>query len=334
METEHNIRLTSAEMSYLWTTYQADTMSICMVNHFLQHIDDMEIKRVATHALDISQQHVEIIRQIFTDEAIQIPQAFGDQDVNLKAKRLFSDDFYLQYIKHMSKGGLATFSRALPNIYRQDILSFFSKCMTSTMELNNEVTQLLLEKGIAVRPPYIPSPKGVDFVQKQSFMLEGLGNGRALTGIEISDLYSNIQTNQLGVALATGFSQVVESNKVRKYILRGKDIALKHIKVFSDYLSYNSLPVPTSLAQGITESKESPFSDKLIMYHFSLMMYSGIGNYGVAISESQKSDLAIDYSRLLTETLKYAEDGVNIMIANKWLEKPPTASNRKDLAKD
>jgi hypothetical protein len=64
------------------------------------------------------------------------------------------------------------------------------------------------------------------------------------------------------------------------------------------------------------------------------MIYAGIGNYGIAISESQRSDMVIDYSRLNAEILKYSEDGVNIMIANKWLEQPPLSLNREDLAKD
>ncbi|MCC3355650.1 DUF3231 family protein [Bacillus sp. REN16] len=59
---------------------------------------------------------------------------------------------------------------------------------------------------MAVRPPYIPYPKEIEYIQKQYFVLEGLGNGRPLTGIEIANLYGNIQTNQLGAGLATAFS--------------------------------------------------------------------------------------------------------------------------------
>lgn len=331
METKH-IPLTATEITFLWTTYQADSMSICVFRYFLQNVNDDEISKLVTHALDISQQHVEMIREIMSKEDMQIPLAFTKEDVNLKAKRLFSDEFYIIYLKNMVKGGLANYSRVLPNIYRNDILSYITKSIASTVDLNNQVTNVLLEKGFSVRPPTIPVPKDIEFVQKQSFMLEGLGNGRPLTGLEVSSLYSNSQTNHLGVALATAFTQVVESEKVRAFILRGKNIALKHIRVFSDYLTYHSLSVPMSLNQGITDSTEPPFSDKLMTFHFSLMNYSGVGNYGVAISECQRSDLVIDYSRLMTEILKYAEDGVNIMIANEWLEKPPTAIDRKKLA--
>jgi hypothetical protein len=57
---------------------------------------------------------------------------------------------------------------------------------------------------------------------------------------------ANIQTNQLGSSLAIGFSQVAQSKKVKEFFIRGKEISLKHINVFSDYLTQNSLPVPMS----------------------------------------------------------------------------------------
>lgn len=70
-----------------------------------------------------------------------------------------------------------------------------------------------------------------------------------------------------------------------------------------------------------------------MMFHFSLMIYAGIGNFGVSIAETQRSDLVVDYSRLVAEVLKFSEDGVNIMIANEWLEQPPLSANRRDLSK-
>ena len=335
MEINHkSVKLTASELSYLWSSYLADSMSICVIRYFLEHVDDENIQKLLEHALDLSQQHTETIRGIFTDEGIQIPQGFTAQDVNLKAKRLFSDLFYLQYIHNMGKGGLVTYGRVLQNVFRPDISSLFSKCLTSTIELKNEATQLMLEKGIAIRPPTIPYPEKVEFIKKQSFLLEGLGRRAALTGIEITNLYANTVTNQLGACMATAFSQVAKADKVRKYILRGKEIAVKHIKVFRSYLEMGSHPVPMSFEQEVTDSTESPFSDKLIMFHFGLMTYAGVGNYGVAISESQKSDLIADYSRLIGEILKLSEDGVNLMIANGWLEQPPLATDRRDLTKE
>lgn len=331
--THRSIKMTAAEISYLWTTYLSDSMSICVFKYFIENVEDGDVKSILKHALDLTQQHIEMIEGMFNEAEIIIPHGFTEKDVNLRAKRLFSDLFYLKYIKNMAAGGIGAYGRMLPNVYHPDVRSFYSKALTSSIQLENEAVLLLLEKGLATRHPLIPYPKKVEYVHKQSFFLEGLGRRTSLSGTEVTHLHFNIQTNQLGSSLATAFSQAAQSKKVKNYFLRGKEISLKHIKVFRDYLESYSLPVPSGFDQEITESTESPFSEKLMMFHFSLMIYAGIGNYGIAISESQRSDLVIDYSRLNGEILKFAEDGANIMIANEWLEQPPLSLDRKDLAK-
>ncbi|MDQ0231726.1 DUF3231 family protein [Metabacillus malikii] len=330
MDHQH-IKLTASELSYLWNIYQAETMSVQVIHYFLQHIQDEDIKTLLNHSLSSSKKHVTFIKELFIDEQIEVPIAFNSSDVNLQAKRLFSDVFYLKYIKHMATGGLQSYGRVLPNVFRNDIRTFFENCLNAARDLDRMSTDMLLKKGIPIRSPHIPYPEKEEFVKKQSFFLEGLGRRDALTGSEVTNLFFNIQTNQIGTTLATAFSQVSSTKKIQQYFLRGKDIAIKHIKVFTDYLENNSLPIPMSSDQEVTESTESPFSEKLMLYHFSMMIYSGIGNYGAGISESMRSDLAVDFSRLTAEILKYAEDGVNILINNEWLEQPPLAADRKGL---
>jgi hypothetical protein len=71
METNHDhITLTASELSYLWTSYLADSMSICVLKYFLVHMEDPDIKTLTTHALELSQKHVDFIRDIFTKEKV------------------------------------------------------------------------------------------------------------------------------------------------------------------------------------------------------------------------------------------------------------------------
>lgn len=227
METNHErITLTASELSYLWTSYLADSMSICVLKYFLVHVDDRDIQLLTNHALELSQKHVDFIRSIFMKEQIQIPQGFTESDVNLLAKRLFSDTFYLRYIRNMAKGGLVSYGRVLQNVYRHDIRSFYSECLIETLELDTKAMTILLEKGLAIRPPVIPYPQKLEFVHKQSFILEGLGRREALTGTEINNLTANIVTNHLGASIAMAFRQVAKSKKVRKYFLRGNRFPL------------------------------------------------------------------------------------------------------------
>ena len=333
MDTEHNIQLTSAELSCLWSTYMADSMSICVFKYFLNKVDDAEIRPIIRHASDISHQHVEIIRKIFQNEGIPIPQAFTDEDVNPEAPRLFQDTLFLHYIKHMTKGGLAMYGFILPNIVRKDIREFFSSCLLSTTELYNESTSLLSSKGIEVRPPYIPYHKEVDFIKKQSFLAGWLGEQRPITGLEIMHFYANIQTNKIGESISIGFAQVAKSKEVRDYMQRGKEIAKKHMDIFADYLTEYDLPVPMTWDDQVYDETESPFSDKLMMFHYGLLNESGLGNYGAAMAMAQRRDIAANYARLSAEIGKFAEDGMNIMIDRGWMERPPQAADREEIIK-
>lgn len=90
MESSHSsIKMTAAEVSYLWATYLSDSLSICVFKYFLENVDDPGIKSLIDHAIDLSQQHIEMIENMFTEEDIKIPQGFTDQDENLKAGSLF-----------------------------------------------------------------------------------------------------------------------------------------------------------------------------------------------------------------------------------------------------
>ena len=45
-------------------------MSICIFKHFLQHIEDEEIKAIVTFAMQSSEKHINFIREIYSKEDI------------------------------------------------------------------------------------------------------------------------------------------------------------------------------------------------------------------------------------------------------------------------
>jgi len=197
----------------------------------------------------------------------------------------------------------------------------------------NRVVEVLLSKGLYVRPPYIAIPQNVDFVTNQNFLGGLLGKNRPLLATEILNLFANMRANVVGHTLAMGFGQVAQSKEVSKYMFRGKAIASKHIAIFSEILRKEDIPASTNWDSGVTTSTNSPFSDKLMMFHMTLMMASSIASYGAAISLSMRSDLAVSYIRLIAETLDTADEGANIMIDNGWMEQPPQAINHEALAR-
>jgi hypothetical protein len=333
MEQGKQVELTAGELTVLTTQYIQDSASICTLTYFLEKCEDTEIKPVIQHALKLSQSHVEKVSAILTEEKHTVPYGFKvEEDVDLAAPRLYTDSFGLTYIHQMASIGLTMYATSLSFAVRTDITTYYKECLSETMELYETSKDLLLSKGLYIRPPYLSSLDEIEFVEKQGFIWDIFGEKRPLLGMELSNLYSNIQRNALGSALLFGFSQVAQSKEVTKFFLRGIEIAKKHITLFSGKLKESDLPAPMTWDTDVTTSTTYTFSDKLMMYHTSSLISLSIGFYGMGIAQAPRADLGAMYNRLSLEIQKFSEDGANIMIKNKWLEQPPMAPNRKDLA--
>ncbi|MFC5650730.1 DUF3231 family protein [Paenibacillus solisilvae] len=333
---EKDIRLTSTEMGALWATYVNDTMARCVLSYFHHIVEDSEITSVVKYALDLSDKQIQELTKIFNAEDFPIPKGFSDEDVNVNVKRLFSDSFFLYYIKNMAKVGLVTYSMTYTMASRSDIRSFFHDTLLKTVKLDQKVTEVLQSKGLYIRPPYMPIPDGIDFVENKNFLSGGFFgflDKRPLISIEIAHLFANAQTNGLGKTMLMGFNQVARSQEIRKYFSRGVDISTKHVKIFADILKDDELPVPMTWDSDVMDSTEAPFSDKLMLYHVSLLIAAGTGNYGIATAASPRRDVAANYIRLAAEIASYAEDGAKMLIEHGWLEEPPQAPDRKELMK-
>jgi hypothetical protein len=334
MENGKQIRITSAEIAQLWAQYLNDSGSICILTYFLEKTEDTEIKPVIEYALELSTKHIETLTSIFTEEKYAIPHGFKiEEDVDLTAPRLYSDNYVLNFIHQMSMVGLTTYSASLSASTRADITDFYMECISETMQLFLMSKELLLSKGLYIRSPYLPNLEKVEFVKKQRFVWDIIGEKRPLIASEITNIFSNTQRNALGAATLAGFCQVAQDKQVKQFFVRGIEIAKKHIKLFGKKLEESYLPVPTTWATDITNSTVYTFSDKLMMFFTSGLIGLSIGYYGTGIAQSPRADIGVMYNRLMVEIQLYSEDGSNIMINNKWLEQPPIASDRDELAK-
>ncbi|MFC7063118.1 DUF3231 family protein [Halobacillus seohaensis] len=326
-------RLTSAEISQLWSMYMNDSMSVCTFKHSLKTVEDSEVRAVIEYGLSLSQDHVEKLKTLFQSENIPVPIGLNEQDVDLTAPSLYTDEFWINNVKQTGQMGLTLYSQALSLAARPDIQYLFSECLRESIKLREQAMDVLLTKGIYVRAPYITTPNKVDFVTNQNFLAGFFGEKRPLLSLEVANLYDNIQRNALGQQLLTGFQQVARSKKVRQYIERGKEIAGKHTNLFSNVLQKEELPASVMWDTGVKESTVPPFSDKLMMFQTSAMNAAGIAYYGTSMSTCLRRDLSTHYARLMVEIGLFAEDGINLMIENGWFEEPPRTINHNELAK-
>jgi len=333
MEDKTNIRLTAAEMSGLWTQYINDTLVKCITSYFLENVSDEKVRHVIEFTLNTANQNLTMIGNIFKKDHFPIPIGFTDEDVNVKAPKLFSDTFMLVYLRHLSILTMAASSAMLGVVTRRDVVEIHKTILKKSVELQDRTRDLMLEQGTYIRPPFISIPDKVDFVEKQQFLTGFFGKKRSLSSVEITHLFLNIQTNYIGKTFITGLAQVAEKEEVKQLLLRGKKMAQKHVEIFSKYLLDEDLPAPMGWDTAITDTTAKVFSDKLIVFHVSGMIAAGVGNYGAAMAASPRRDIGARYASLVPEVTLYAEDCANLMIKNGWLEEPPQTDDRDGLIK-
>lgn len=339
METEsgNNVQATktlnSAEQGKLWATYMGNSMATCVLSYMLHHVEDVQIKKVLEDALGLAQKLVNNIKDIYTRDKYPIPIGYTEEDVNLQAPRLFVDEFYLHYLRYTSKAGISIYGIALPLMVRSDLRTFFTDCLNSTIQLINQVNDLMIAKGIIEEASYIPYPNQVDFIQKQSYLNGLFGDVRPLQAMEITHLFDNIENLATSKAILIGFSQVAKLDQVKAFFVRGTELAAKHFTIFSELLQEDNLTSRTIMDPLVTTSTISPFSDKIMLSHKLDMFSMRVRTYANGLSFSARHDLAALYGRLLLEVGNYVEDCANIMIDHGWLEQAPQAADREALVK-
>lgn len=328
---EHSPKITSAEISMLWSAYISDTMSICILKHFVQTCEDRDLKPIIELALTYSTDHVEKISDLFEKEGIPLPEGFGDQDVNLQAGKLFSDVTYMRYLHHMARTGLNSFSLAKSISARKDMRSLFKEFLSQAEALYDRNTELMQEKGVFIRSPYIDYPEKVEYVTEKKFLGSVIGQRRPLLAVEIAHLGINIEVANVAKTLLLGFSQVAQSKKISDYFKNGYELGKSLVEDLIVKLKEDDNSYPSTWDSTITKSKEAPFSDKLMLFHTNAQSAIGLGDFGLAISASLRKDLTVLYEGYILRLGSFAEEGARILIEHGWLEKPPQSIDREAL---
>ncbi|RXJ00237.1 DUF3231 family protein [Anaerobacillus alkaliphilus] len=328
---EHSPELTSSEVAALWGAYMQNSMSYYVVQHFSNVNEDNDLSEISQKALNNCDFVVKEVKNLFEKDNHAVPIGFTQEDINLEAQRVYSDLFALRYIKYMAAAGTAAAAALLEVLARNDVREFFSKTSQIFMELYNDSCDLLLKKGAFIRSPTIPPMEKAEYIHDTTFLSGLIGGHRPLTVIEMAHISKNTETNSIGRTFIAGFSQTANDPKVRKYMERGTEIAAKHETVFRDILIKEGVPLPSSWDSTISKSIEAPFSDKLMMFQIVSLNELSVSGYGASIGSSLRKDLSGHYTRLVAEILQYGNDGVKLMIENRWLEQPPQNVDREAL---
>jgi hypothetical protein len=310
------------------------TMQIGLYRHVSAHIEDETINQLVNEELLFMEDFVRQISSIMKKEGMKEPVGFTENDVNVQAPKLLTDGLVLYYLQIASKAAMSKDVSLLGLSSRKDIKNLHFRHLDQAKQSYVKVEDLLLERGEYIRPPIIPVPERNEFVMTNHYLggMPIFGDKRPLNVMEVSHLFLNIKVNMVGMMLCIAFTQVANDDEVKKHFELGSQLSKEIIKDLTNILLESDVLVPEAWDAFVTDSTQSPYSDKLMLTFIDQLAAFGFGLYALSATASLRTDLQVEYANITKKTANYMKDGVELMIKNRWLEQPPTYPNRKKLA--
>ncbi|MDQ6596460.1 DUF3231 family protein [Bacillus salipaludis] len=329
-----NLKLTSSEIGTLWGEYINGTMTEIVNKYMISILEDEEVKNVFEIAIETWEKQKKQLVSFMEKDGFPVPNGFTESDLNKGAKRLFSDTLCLNYLHIMTIHGLLGHTTALSVSVRKDLREFYNSCDNDAKRMYDLTIELLLKKGKFQRDPYFYPKENPEYISTKDFTYGFFGKGRLLSATEIISISLNIKKSIMAKTLSIGFSQVAESEEIRTFFEEIGKKADENIQALASILHKDNLPIPMSWESEVTTSQDSPFSDKLMLYHMGFLGQTAQVYYGTGLAGAMRTDLAVVYEKTILKTLTLTKSWFDIMVENKWLEQPPLAPNRKELAQD
>ena len=209
-------RLSAFGQGQLWEGYMADSSAKCMLKYFVASAQDPEIRSVSEYALQLSLNHLNAYTQMLNSAGFPIPHGFTDADVEPNAKKLFSDQFMLAYLRYINRYGAIKYFNMLIGSNRPDVQQFANQCIDEVQDLQKKTDEVLIKKGFFTEEAYIPIPDRVDFVHKDRSLYKSLfGDKQSINGLEIAQVFTVLEAQLHKMPMVIGFMQVAQSQKIK-----------------------------------------------------------------------------------------------------------------------
>jgi len=327
---EKNNPLSASEIGTLWLTYQEKTMILRILEYFMAKSDDQEATNIMGGLWQELHYYVIEIQSIFQKDGMVIPIGFRKEDVNMEAPKLFDNGFDIMFLRVLKELSMGLYTINMNMAYRKDVMAIYEGLTTVTQKIYKLSTIYLLNKGILTLPPNMTMPKTVEFVKSDRYMkgFKPFGDKRSLSALEVGILHHGIETNNIGMQLITGFAQCAENKKVRKYFVKGLELAKKQIQTLEEILLEANIHFSATSGSIVTTSTVAPFSDKMMMY--CICLFNGFGLVGGSFGAmfTLRNDISMKMSLLSKDVFLYGHEGLELMMNNGMFEEPPQMEDR------
>lgn len=322
--------LTSAEVSNIWAAYMKNSMELRFFQYFYDTTEDEEIRKVVARMLNQSQKNINEVRGIFNKENLATPLGFTDEDIRVGAPKVFSDTFILFFCYDLTSLSMSTLPSALSDCTRKDIRNYFQMSLEFTISMQNDIVELMIYKGVYLRPPQVAIDNVVDFVDEKKYLSGFFGGSRPVNAAEIANLSRIILRAQFSKMVFVAFGKIATSKEVRTHFSKGRDGIQKVLDSLQDILEKENIPISASGDYKIFDVEVSPISDKLMLFFTNICL--GLFCFTMlcqAMTSSFRSDIVLKVTKIMNDMKGYYADGLKLMIKEGWLEKPPQSIDRR-----
>ncbi|WEG13212.1 DUF3231 family protein [Pullulanibacillus sp. KACC 23026] len=323
---------TAGEISNLWKFIISNEAQLCLIEHWLYHAEDKELKELLQKSKDVGIWIVDQAKELYTRAGFPEPIGFKlETDAMPNAPRMMSDKLVLVMLQILAEYGVFGYGLTLGKTETPEVLSFFSDCLNKAVELYQLNTEINHKKGYRNQPIYVPTPYFPENANRKSFLAGWWGDQRPINALEIDSLLFSLRGIILAKTFFLIFSQIAKDPDLKKFCNRGKHIAEKRVDRIQLLNSKENLPYQSTYETEVTDSMISPFSDKLIMFETVGLAQIAISRYGNSLCSVVRRDLGAMFALYIAETGTFLDDGLKLMIDKNWFEQPPLAIDREHL---
>ncbi|MCM3439306.1 DUF3231 family protein [Metabacillus halosaccharovorans] len=324
-----------SEIGSIWQTYQEKTLIMRFLEYFIEKSDDPQARNILGGLWQELNFYVNEMEELFSEQGMVKPIGFSKEDVYLDAPKLYDNGFDIMFVRILKEVSMGLYTLSMNMTYNKKVMSIYEGLTTVTQKIYKLSTTYLLEKGILALPPKVTMPKKTEFIKdkkyKEGFKL--FGDKRPLNDLEVGIIHHNLEVNNIGMQLITGFAQCAQNKEVRKYFLKGKELAKKQVSIMEKILLESDVQLSAVSGATVTTSTVPPFSDKLMMHCIYILNGFGLVGAGTGAFFSMRNDIVMKTMFIAKDVYTYAQEGIELKFKHGWFEEPPQLENRIGIIK-
>jgi len=311
------------ELGFLWYLQSSSNMINLLLKYLSETSEDTDLRNILNEIYEISTNQEQEATQLLSEEGYKDTPFFSENDIYSSTTKLFSDQLIIEILKHITSNGLRALAVQYVELTDYKVKKFYKKLLNDVIQLDFSLLKLLNDKDLLQNNSF--SYKKADKRDGKLFKVASTQQ-RPLNAVELANMFSSLQCNNVGVALCIGFSEVVEDMDTKNFILDGKKLAFYQSATLSDIYRENGIPTTTGLEAHVNKVKESPFSDKLMANLIMFLNPVSISNLQNAVVASYKKDHIDTLKELIKMVEDYSEKGLKLLIRKNWFNEPPVSN--------